>query len=94
MQKMDWWRSFTLAAAPQSHKSSSLYTTIHQAAINSLVEAEKSNGIEPQTRIADVLAKLASGWSASRRDELMPWKRTAGEQSLIGHWLPKAANLP
>ena len=31
------------------------------------------NGVEPQAYIADVIAKIASDWPASRWDELMPW---------------------
>lgn len=31
------------------------------------------NGIEPQAYIANVIAKIAGGWPASRWDELMPW---------------------
>jgi transposase len=31
------------------------------------------NGINPQAYIADVIAKIAADWPASRWDELMPW---------------------
>jgi transposase len=31
------------------------------------------NGAEPQAYIADVIAKIAADWPASRWDELMPW---------------------
>jgi len=31
------------------------------------------NGIKPQAYIADVIAKTADDWPASRWDELMPW---------------------
>ena len=47
------------------------------AAINSVIETAKLNGIEPQAYIADVIEKIASGWPASRWDELMPWSWTA-----------------
>ncbi|TAL07266.1 MAG: IS66 family transposase [Chloroflexota bacterium] len=47
------------------------------AAIYSVIETAKLNGIEPQTYIADVIEKIASGWPASRWDELMPWNWTA-----------------
>lgn len=53
------------------------------AAIYSVIETAKLNGIEPQAYIADVIAKIAGGWPASRWDELMPWNWTAGEQPLI-----------
>ncbi len=47
------------------------------AAIYSVIESAKLNGIEPQVYIADVIEKIASGWPASRWDELMPWNWTA-----------------
>jgi hypothetical protein len=43
------------------------------AAIYSVIETAKLNGIEPQAYIAGVIEKIASGWPASRWDELMPW---------------------
>ena len=43
------------------------------AAICTVIETCKMNGIEPQTYIADVIAKIANDWPASRWDELMPW---------------------
>lgn len=53
------------------------------AAIYSVIETAKLNGIEPQAYIADVIAKIAGGWPASRWDELMPWNWFATEQPLI-----------
>ena len=53
------------------------------AAIYSVIETAKLNGIEPQAYIADVIAKIAGGWPASRWDELMPWNWTAHEKPLI-----------
>lgn len=47
------------------------------AAIYSIIETAKLNGLEPQAYIADVIEKIASGWPTSRWDELMPWKWTA-----------------
>jgi len=43
------------------------------AAIYSVIETCKMNGIKPQAYIADVIAKIAAHWPASRWDELMPW---------------------
>lgn len=43
------------------------------AAIYTVIETCKLNGVEPQAYIADVIAKVASDWPASRWDELMPW---------------------
>jgi hypothetical protein len=34
----------------------------------------KANGINPQAYIADVTAKIAGDWPASRWDELLPWQ--------------------
>lgn len=53
------------------------------AAIYSVIETAKLNGLEPQVYIADVIQKIAGGWPASRWDELMPWNWTADEQPLI-----------
>src|SRR3546814_7022413 len=47
------------------------------AATYSVIETAKLNGVEPQAYIADVIEKIASGWPASRWDELMPWNWTA-----------------
>ena len=47
------------------------------AAIYLVIETTKLNGVEPQAYIADVIEKIASGWPASRWDELMPWNWTA-----------------
>jgi len=44
------------------------------AAIYSVIETAKMNGLEPQAYIADVITKIAADWPASRWDELMPWK--------------------
>jgi hypothetical protein len=39
------------------------------------------NGLEPQAYIADVIARIAADWPASRWNELMPW-----------NWKPTAEN--
>lgn len=43
------------------------------AAILTVIETCKANGVEPQAYIADIIAKIAANWPASRWDELMPW---------------------
>lgn len=43
------------------------------AAIYTVIETCKANGIDPQAYIADVTAKIAADWPASRWDELLPW---------------------
>jgi hypothetical protein len=47
------------------------------AAVASLVETCKLNGVDPQRYFTDVLTRLVNGWMESRIDELMPW-----------HWAP------
>uniref|UniRef100_UPI001F5B7F73 IS66 family transposase n=2 Tax=Sphingomonas panni TaxID=237612 RepID=UPI001F5B7F73 len=49
------------------------------AAIYTVIQTCKANGVDPQTYIADVIAKVAADWPASRWDELMPW-----------NWMPPA----
>lgn len=48
------------------------------AAIYSVIETCKANGVDPQRYIADVTARIAGDWPASRWDELMPWNWKAG----------------
>ena len=43
------------------------------AAIYTVIETCKANGIDPQPYIADVIAKIAADWPASRWDKLLPW---------------------
>jgi transposase len=43
------------------------------AAIASLVETCKMNGVNPQRYFTDLLTRLVNGWPNSRIDELMPW---------------------
>lgn len=52
------------------------------AALYTVIETAKLNGLEPQAYIADVIAKIAEGWPASRWDEIMPW-----------NWSPEPARL-
>lgn len=52
------------------------------AAIYSVIETAKLNGVEPQAYIADVIEKIASGWPASRWDELMPWNWQHDQQQI------------
>jgi len=43
------------------------------AAIASLIETAKLNGVNPHAWLADTLTRLVNRWPASRIDELMPW---------------------
>ena len=43
------------------------------AAIYTVIQTCKANGIDPQAYITDIIAKVADDWPASRWDEPMPW---------------------
>jgi|UniRef100_UPI002F917E3C hypothetical protein len=43
------------------------------AAIYIVIQTCKANGVDPHAYIADVIARVAGDWPASRWDELMPW---------------------
>jgi hypothetical protein len=43
------------------------------AAVASLIETAKLNGVDPQRYLADLLERLVNGWPQSRIDELLPW---------------------
>jgi transposase len=43
------------------------------AALASLIETCKLNGIDPQAYFTDLLTRLVNGWPQARIDELMPW---------------------
>ncbi|MGG5890634.1 IS66 family transposase [Falsiroseomonas sp. HC035] len=49
------------------------------AAVASLVETCKLNGVDPQRYFTDVLTRLVNGWPNNRIDELMPWCWTADQ---------------
>ncbi len=49
----------------------------HWAAVASLVETCKLNGVDPQRYLADLLTRLVEGWPQSHLDELMPWRWAA-----------------
>jgi hypothetical protein len=51
------------------------------AAVASLIETCKLNGVDPQTYIEDVLTKLVNLWPASRIDDLMPWAWARAQNS-------------
>lgn len=50
------------------------------AAIYSIIETAKLNGLEPQAYIADVIARIAGNWPAAKWDELMPWNWRPDQQ--------------
>lgn len=49
------------------------------AAIASLIETAKLNGVNPHAWLTDTLTKLVNRWPASRIDELMPWAYARAE---------------
>ena len=53
------------------------------AAVASLVETCKLNGVEPHAYFTDLLTRLVQGWPNARIHELMPW-----------NWTNPAASLP
>jgi transposase len=44
------------------------------AAIYTLVTTAKLNGLNPETYLRDILAKIAEGHTINRIDELLPWR--------------------
>ena len=44
------------------------------AAIYSIVESARLNGLDPNAYLADVIDKLAKGWPRSRLAEVLPWQ--------------------
>lgn len=49
------------------------------AAVASLIETCKVNGVDPRRCFTDVLTRLVNGWPNDRIDELMPWCCTADQ---------------
>ncbi|EQB14284.1 hypothetical protein L284_12885 [Novosphingobium lindaniclasticum LE124] len=43
------------------------------AAMNTLLETAKLNGVNPQEWLADVLDRIGTGHPINRIDELLPW---------------------
>ena len=52
------------------------------AAVASLVETCKLNGVEPHGYLTNLLTRLIHGWPNARLDELMPWNWTKPAGSL------------
>lgn len=44
------------------------------AAIYSIIESARLNGLDPHAYLADVIDKLAKGWPRSRLADLLPWQ--------------------
>ena len=54
------------------------------AAVYTIVETAKMNGLDPEAYLADVLARIADH-PANRIDELLPWNWRAARPSTPGH---------
>lgn len=52
------------------------------AAIYSVIETAKLNGLDPQAYIADVIARIAGNWPAARWDELIPCNWRPDQQQI------------
>jgi transposase len=50
------------------------------AAIYSVIETCKANGVEPQAWLTNILTRIGEGWPAARLDELMPWNWQADDR--------------
>jgi transposase len=60
------------------NRKNSLFAGHDEGAVNwaclaSLIETAKLHGIDPQTYLADILAKLVNGWPVHNIDALLPW---------------------
>ena len=47
------------------------------AAVASLIETCKLNGVDPQRYLTELLTRLVNGWPQARIDALMPWNCAA-----------------
>ena len=43
------------------------------AAVASLIETCKLNGVDPQRYLTELLTRLVNGWPQAQIDALMPW---------------------
>jgi transposase len=53
----------------------------HWAILASLIETCKLNAVDPQTYLADILARLVARHPITRIDELLPWRWAAARQT-------------
>ena len=52
------------------------------AAMSSILQTAKLNGVNPQAHLTDTLSKVAAGHAISRISELMPWNLSPGSANL------------
>jgi hypothetical protein len=53
------------------------------AAIYSILQTAKLNGVNPQAYLTDTLSKIAAGHPISRISELMPWAYRSPEAETV-----------
>jgi len=76
------WELCKLRCASGNRGAEAVLRGERAAAIYSVIETAKLNGIEPQAYIADVIEKIAGDWPATRWDELMPWNWQPTQQDV------------
>jgi hypothetical protein len=64
------------------------------AAVASLIETCKMNGVDPQRYFSDVLTRLVNSWPQSRIDELMPWHWAAARSGCSSSGPEKGPKAP
>ena len=47
------------------------------AAVYTIVQTAKLNGVNPETYLTDTLSKIAEGHPINKIDQLMPWQMSA-----------------
>jgi transposase len=58
----------------------------HWAMLASLIETCKLNGIDPQSYLADILARIANDHPINRIDELLPWTWALARGTKVTTW--------
>lgn len=53
------------------------------AAIYSIVESARLNGLDPQAYLADIIDKMAKDWPRTRLTELLPWQWKAARATAV-----------
>lgn len=58
------------------------------AAIYSLIETAKLNGVDPEAWLRDIMARIAEGHPVNRIAELMPWYWPSRIDACVEGWTP------
>jgi len=51
------------------------------AAIYTLVQTARLNGVNPEAYLCDILTKIAAGHTINRIDELLPWRMATATET-------------